>query len=73
MQVLPEGQYVRHSLYGLGLVTASDSERTTIEFDDHGEKKFVTSIYVTEIVGDLPIKPPRSKRRSHKATAKSAK
>lgn len=73
MQVLQEGQYVRHSLYGLGVVTESDSERTTIEFDDHGEKKFVTSIYVAEIVGDLPIKPPRAKRRSRKVAAKSAK
>ncbi len=71
MQVLPEGQYVRHSLYGLGVVTASDSERTTIDFDDHGEKIFVTNIYVAEVVGDLPIKP-RTKRR-RKVTAKSVK
>ena len=38
MQILAEGQYIRHSQYGLGVVTASDTERTTIEFDDHGEK-----------------------------------
>lgn len=69
MQVLPEGQYVRHEQYGLGVVVSSDTERTTIDFDDHGEKKFVTSLYVAEVVGDGPTKP-RPKRRSRKATAK---
>lgn len=70
MQVLPEGQYIKHTVYGLGIVTEADSERTTIQFESHGVKKFVTSIMTAEILGDAPAKPIRPKRRK-KATAKA--
>ena len=52
MQVLPEGQYIKHLTYGLGIVTEADSERTTIHFQSHGAKKFVTSIMTAEILGE---------------------
>ena len=45
MQTLVEGQSIRHEQYGMGIVTESNHERTTIDFDDHGVKKFVTSIW----------------------------
>ena len=70
MQVLPEGQYIKHTVYGLGIVTEADSERTTIQFESHGVKKFVTSIMTAEILGDAPAKPIRPKRRK-KAAAKA--
>ena len=75
MQVLDAGQTVRHVQYGVGTVTESDSDRTTVEFDDHGMKKFVTSIWSAEVVGEIPGRPTRPKRRrkSAKATAKAAK
>jgi hypothetical protein len=72
MQVLAEGQNIRHELYGMGVVLTSDSERTTIDFDDHGEKKFVTSIWIAEVVGEAPAKSARPKRR-RKSPAKAAK
>lgn len=75
MQVLDAGQTVRHVQYGVGTVTESDSDRTTVEFDDHGMKKFVTSIWSAEVVGEIPGRPTRPKRRrkSAKAAAKAAK
>jgi hypothetical protein len=63
VQVLPEGQYIRHTVYGLGIVTEADSERTTIQFESHGVKKFVTSIMTAEILGEVPAKAIRPKRR----------
>ncbi len=63
MQVLPEGQYIKHQQYGFGVVTESDVERTTIDFDSHGKKKFVTSLMSAELVGEAPPRPARSKRR----------
>ena len=54
MQVLPEGQYIKHTTYGLGIVTEADSERTTIQFESHGAKKFVTSIMTAELLGETP-------------------
>src|SRR5215472_17822397 len=43
VQVMQEGQTIKHGVYGLGIVTASDPERTSVDFDDHGLKLFVTS------------------------------
>ncbi len=63
MRALPEGQYIKHFQYGLGVVTESDAERTSIDFDLHGMKKFVTSLMVVEPAEGTPPKRSRSKRR----------
>jgi len=73
MQVLIEGQTIKHEQYGLGVVTESNSERTTVDFDDHGMKKFVTSMWSAELVGEAPEKPTRPKRRRRAAKAAAAK
>jgi len=72
VQVLPEGQYIKHEIYGFGVVTQSDPERTTIDFDTHGMKKFVTSLMTAELVGEAPPKSGRPRRRK-KASAAPAK
>ncbi len=46
---MQEGQTIKHEMYGLGIVTASDQERTAVDFDDHGAKLFVTSIMTAEL------------------------
>jgi hypothetical protein len=70
VQILPEGQYIKHTVYGLGIVTEADSERTTIQFEGHGVKKFVTTLMSAEILGETPSKPIRLKRRAKNATAR---
>lgn len=72
MQVLPEGQYIKHEQYGFGVVTQSDAERTTIDFDTVGKKKFVTSLMSAELVGEAPPRPSRSRRRKKVTAATSA-
>lgn len=67
MQVLPEGRCVRHFQYGLGVVTQSDAERTSIEFPVHGVKKFVTKLMVVELSDEAP--PPKPSKRRKKAVA----
>lgn len=71
MQILVEGQSIRHEQYGMGVVTESNNDRTTIDFDSHGLKKFVTSIWSAELVGEPPAQPP-TKRRGRRKTAKKA-
>jgi hypothetical protein len=63
VQVLPEGQYIKHEQYGVGVVTESDAERTTIEFQGFGRKLFVTNLMTAELVGEAPGKPIRTRRR----------
>jgi hypothetical protein len=69
VQVLLTGQCIKHEIYGLGVITDADSERTTIDFDAHGTKKFVTTLMTAELIGDAPTKPVRPKRRSRRAVA----
>ena len=66
MKALQEGAYVKHFRYGLGVVTESDEERTSIDFDLCGLKKFVTSIMVVEPAEGAPPKRPR-RRKSPRA------
>lgn len=67
MHILEEGQTVRHQQYGVGTVTESNSDRTTIDFDNYGLKKFVTSIWSAELVGELAGRRPSRRRGRRKA------
>jgi len=69
VKALAEGLYIKHFQYGLGVVTDSDSERTSIDFDLHGLKKFVTSIMVVEAAEGTPPKRSRAKRKKKIVTA----
>lgn len=62
MKALPKGQYIKHFQYGLGVITESDDQRTSIDFDVHGMKKFVTSLMVVDFAEGTPPKRPRKKR-----------
>ena len=60
---IPEvGQYIKHFQYGCGVVTQSNAERTTIDFDTHGIKLFVTALMVVEPADGVPPKRRRAKR-----------
>ncbi len=61
--VYEEGQQVKHGLYGLGTIVASDEERTSIDFVDHGTKKFVTSMVVLEMTDEKPTRPQKKARK----------
>jgi hypothetical protein len=62
LKALEEGAYIKHFQYGLGVVTESNSERTSIDFDVHGMKKFVTSIMVVDAAEGTPPRRRRSKK-----------
>ena len=68
MQVLTEGQFVKHAQYGLGVVTQSGAERTSIDFHLHGIKKFVTRLMTVELTDEAPPPKPQPARRRRVAT-----
>ena len=43
-----EGQRVSHAIFGAGVTMASSGGRTSVQFDDHGVKSFVTSLLKLE-------------------------
>lgn len=57
-----EGVNVKHGLYGLGTIVESDEDRTTIDFVEHGTKKFVTSIVVLEETDEAVPRKSKAKR-----------
>ena len=62
---------VSHSIYGLGTINEINELHTTIDFDQNGRRKFVTSIVQLEPT-DVPAPAPtggraRSKTREGKA------
>ncbi len=62
MKALPKGQYIKHFQYGLGVITESNEQRTSIDFDIHGMKKFVTSLMAVDPAEGTPPKRSRRKR-----------
>lgn len=69
MKALEEGAYIKHFQYGLGVVTESNSDRTAIDFDLHGMKKFVTSLMVVDAAEGTPPKRRRAKKAKKIAAA----
>jgi len=66
-----QGAQVEHQKFGLGTVMSSSEERIVIKFDDHGEKKFVTSM----VIGQLKKsdrQPPADKKGSRRKKAAPA-
>ena len=57
-----DGQYIKHEQYGCGVIVTRNAERTTIDFDTHGVKIFVTSLMALEHAEGVPPKRRRAKR-----------
>jgi hypothetical protein len=72
MQVLKQNQYLRHDQYGRGVVTESNAQRTTIDFELHGVKKFVTDLMQCELLtGQAPARA--AAKQSRKAASSRSK
>lgn len=71
LTVYEEGTQVKHQQYGLGTILASDEDRTSIDFVEHGTKKFVTSMVVLEITDEQP--GPKKSRKAARPRRKTAK
>lgn len=72
MSIHQAGQYIKHSQYGCGVIVKRDSERTTIDFDTHGTKIFVTSLMTIEAAEGAPPKRPRARRKTVKPAIAAA-
>lgn len=66
-----QGAQVEHLKFGLGTVLSSSDERIVIKFDDHGEKKFVTTMVITSLKKS-DRQPPAEKRASRARKPKAA-
>jgi hypothetical protein len=62
LSIFNAGQYIKHFQYGCGVIVKQDPERTTIDFDSHGIKLFVTSLMSIEAAEGVPPKRRRAKR-----------
>ena len=60
-----QGAQVEHQKFGLGTVMSSSDERIVIKFDDHGEKKFVTTMVMNSLKKS-DRQPPAEKKGTRK-------
>lgn len=65
------GAQVEHLKFGLGTVLSSNDERIVIKFDDHGEKKFVTPMVISQLKKS-DRQPPVEKRATRARKPKVA-
>jgi hypothetical protein len=66
------GAQVEHGKFGLGSVMSCNDDHTVIKFDDHGEKKFISSIVIPNLKKS-DRQPPAEKRASRRKKAAPAK
>jgi hypothetical protein len=67
-----QGAQVEHGKYGLGSVISCNDDYTVIKFDDHGEKKFITSMVVPALKKSDRQPPAEKRRASRKKTVPAA-
>jgi hypothetical protein len=61
-----QGAQIEHPKFGLGSVLSCNDEYISIKFDDHGEKKFVTSIVLPNLKKSDRTPPVEKKRATRK-------
>jgi len=64
-----QGAQVEHEKFGLGTVLSSSEERIVIKFDDHGEKKFVTTMVMGSLRKSDRERPAEKKGSRRKKAA----
>lgn len=71
MRLVKPGDRVLQPQYGAGTVTEVTDERTVIDFDDHGVKKFVSHL-VSLTLTERPAPERPARRRARKKAASTA-
>jgi hypothetical protein len=66
------GAQVEHGKFGLGSVVECTEEHVKINFDDHGEKKFVLSIVIGSLKKSDRQPPDKKKKVTRKKAAAPA-
>ena len=64
---------VSHETYGLGTIREIGLGRTTIEFDQDGRRKFVTSLVQLQRSTVAAPEPPAKRARSKRSIPKAGK
>lgn len=67
-----QGAQVEHGKFGLGSVLSCNDDYITIKFDEHGEKKFVTSMVLPALKKSDRQPPVEKKRAPRKKAAPAA-
>ena len=64
---------IEHKVFGLGTIVEADDHHTTIDFDESGTRKFVTSMLKYQPSDAPPPEKPRRKKAAKKAAKKTVK
>lgn len=63
MKMFSKGARVAQPTYGPGTITDANDHHTVIDFDNHGPRKFVTSLVVLESTSEPAPNRPKGARK----------
>ena len=66
-----ENAQVEHPKFGPGTILSCNEQYVVINFDEHGDKKFIASIVIPQLA-KLDRKPPEKKTRARRARKTTA-
>jgi hypothetical protein len=69
MRLFTNGNRVTQAQYGPGTIVSTDERYTVIEFDEHGQRKFVTTMVTLEATNAPAPAKAETKSRRRKSTA----
>jgi len=72
-EVFAVNERILHGMYGLGTIKEVNAQYTSIEFDENGRRKFLTSLVRLERSSVAAPPPPARKSRAKKPAAKTPK
>ena len=72
MRLFSKGHRVMQPQYGAGTITSMDEQYTVVEFDQHGQRRFITTMVTLETTSEPAPARVREKRAKGTSRKKSA-
>lgn len=68
MRLFSKGHRVTQPQYGAGTITSMDEQYTVVEFDQHGQRRFITTMVTLETTNEPA--PVRTREKRAKSASK---
>lgn len=68
MRLFSKGHRVTQPQYGAGTITSMDEQYTVVEFDQHGQRRFITTMVTLETTSEPA--PARAREKRAKGTSR---
>ena len=72
MRLFAKGDRVIQPQYGSGTIISTDEQYTVVEFDNHGQRRFITNMVTLEATKEpAPARAPKRRKAAAKKPAET--